>query len=225
MHYRYYVFAALLNLLGVSALQASTTASLPEWIKGDTNCSIDKRPARMYWEIVNTSERYCDTPSSCTVSEGAAARGRFSDNGGAWVALERSSSTSTSMNIRYLGAEPANWFLAFNASTQVAEGWTTWHGKRYELSCWKGAEPLTKRCQHYAETAVQQYASAQRLFCGFTADARWQDNEHVHYEWCRQKRGDEASLASETQARARAIADCRRKQIRIDRSWVNPATR
>lgn len=207
------------SLLGITAVSTTSYASpayLPAWIKGEMNCKIDGRPAKMTWKIENRYEGNCDSSGEyCTQAEYAVSVGSFSDNGGQWIPLESrgSRNNGNTFLIRYKGAEPDNWELTFVPSTEVATGWTTWRGNRYSLSCWKGDVPLPERCDAYATNAVQQYQSAQRLFCGIPTDARWQDNRNAHYNWCMQSKGNPAWLNAENKARSDALAQCRRTTV------------
>lgn len=206
----------MLGMAAVSSISHASTAYLPAWIKGDMNCKIDGRPAKMTWKIENRYETSCDSSGRyCTQSEYAVSVGSFSDNGGQWVPLA-SRGTRNGGNtflIHYQGAEPDDWELTFAPSTEVAAGWTTWRGNRYPLSCWKGDIPLPERCNAYATHAVQQYRSAQRLLCGIPNDARWQDNHTAHYNWCMQSKGNPAWLNAENKARSDTLAECRRTNV------------
>lgn len=205
------------SLLGMTAVSTTSYASLidfPRWASGDMNCKIDGRPAMMKWRLVDDPV-INNGDGTSTSSSGVTAVGHFSDNGGPWVSLG-SRGTRNGGNtflIRYQGAEPDNWELTFVPSTEVATGWTTWRGNRYTLSCWKGDVPLPERCDAYATNAVQQYQSAQRLFCGIPTDARWQDNRNAHYNWCMQSKGNPAWLNAENKARSDALAQCRRTTV------------
>ncbi|WP_020394015.1 DUF6006 family protein [Thiolinea disciformis] len=214
-----YISAALC-FCTLHPVYASQASPLPSWISGDSNCTIDGRPARMHWAIQDDPQTECDG-DSCSTTSGVRTVGRFSDNGGPWVELARISMSNNTMNIRYLGAEPNNWQLTYNSSTQVANGWTTWRGQRYPLSCWKGDTPLPTRCQNYANEAIRHYETAKNLSCGFDPDARWHNNYNNHYGWCMQVGGQPNTLEAEDLARSTAISICRRSRIiPIDRATL-----
>lgn len=119
-------------LLAFNDSNASTVAR--EWYFGTWDCNIDGRPAKMQWRVVNDPQTTCNG-NICSSTSGVKVVGHFSDNGGPWVPLAKRGSSPTSLSIRYLGAEQDNWYLRYNASTRSAQGWTTWRGNRYPLSC------------------------------------------------------------------------------------------
>lgn len=121
-------------LLGSSHTKASQIAG--EWFFGLWDCNIDGRPAQMEWKVVNDPQTTCDG-NVCSTTSGVRLVGRFSDNGSAWVSLGKrfSSRQRQDLGIRYLGAEPDNWYLRYNSRTRTADGWTTWRGNRYPLQC------------------------------------------------------------------------------------------
>ncbi|MBD2343873.1 DUF6006 family protein [Anabaena subtropica] len=116
--------------------EASQIAS--EWFFGSWNCNIDGRPAQMEWKVVDDPKTTC-SGGVCSRTSGVRLVGRFSDNGSAWVPLGRrfSSRQKQDLGIRYLGTEQDNWYLRYNSSTRIANGWTTWRGNRYPLQCRK----------------------------------------------------------------------------------------
>jgi Family of unknown function (DUF6006) len=107
-----------------------------EWFFGLWDCNIDGRPAQMQWRVVDDSQTTC-SGDVCSTTSGVRIAGRFSDNGSAWVPLEKrfSSRKKQDLGIRYLGGEKDNWYLKYNSLTKVADGWTTWRGNRYPLQC------------------------------------------------------------------------------------------
>ncbi|NJR32921.1 MAG: hypothetical protein HC778_09120 [Chamaesiphon sp. CSU_1_12] len=117
--------------LGISA-QASQVPS--QWYFGKWDCSIDRRPAKMQWLVVDDPQTSC-SGGVCSSSSGVKVVGRFSDNGSAWVPLSKNYVRGNDFGIRYQGAEPDNWFLRYNPSTKVASGWTTWRNNKYPLQC------------------------------------------------------------------------------------------
>ena len=129
------LYSSLLMATLVSTANASQIG-VENWYMGDTTCNIDGRPARMNWKVENEWVGNCNG-DICSGYENAKLVGKFSDNGGPWVALARTSSATNTLYIRYLGAEQDNWMLRYDPSTHRATGWTTWRGHRYPLSCWK----------------------------------------------------------------------------------------
>ena len=107
-----------------------------EWFFGLWDCNIDGRPAQMQWRVVDDSQTTC-SGGVCSSTSGVRIAGRFSDNGSAWVPLEKrfSSKKRQDLGIRYLGGEQDNWYLKYNSLTKVADGWTTWRGNHYPLQC------------------------------------------------------------------------------------------
>lgn len=105
-----------------------------EWYFGSWKCQIDGRPARMIWRVVDDPNTSC-VGDICTTTSGVKVVGKFSDNNSRWVPLKVRSSSSSTLNIRYMGAEQDNWFLRYDRNTRRATGWTTWRGNRYALSC------------------------------------------------------------------------------------------
>ncbi|MEH1821084.1 hypothetical protein FD723_01380 [Nostoc sp. C052] len=107
-----------------------------EWFFGLWDCNIDGRPAQMQWKVVDDPQTTC-SGDVCSTTSGVRLVGRFSDNGSAWVPLGKrfSSTKRQDLGIRYLGAEQDNWYLKYNSHTKIADGWTTWRGKRYPLQC------------------------------------------------------------------------------------------
>jgi hypothetical protein len=114
------------------AAQASQVQS--QWYFGKWDCSIDGRPAKMQWLVVDDPQTSC-SGNVCSSSSGVKVVGRFSDNGSAWVPLSKNYLRGNDFGIRYQGAEPDNWFLRYTPSTKVASGWTTWRNQKYPLQC------------------------------------------------------------------------------------------
>lgn len=113
--------------------EASQVAT--KWYFGNwQNCRIDGRPARMQWRVVDDPQTRC-SDGVCSTTSGVKVVGQFSDNRSRWVPLGIRSDRGNTLGIRYLGAEPDNWMLRYNPSTQAAQGYTTWRGQRYPLSC------------------------------------------------------------------------------------------
>ncbi len=127
---------ALLTLTSLSPLSeiASASQTASKWYFGSWSCTIDGRPARMRWRVVDDPQTTC-AGGICTSTSGVKVVGHFSDNGGPWTPLRATSSGPATLNMQYLGAEQAPWFLRYNAAQRQAQGWTTWRGHRYPLSC------------------------------------------------------------------------------------------
>jgi hypothetical protein len=123
---------------GLVLVSSHATASqvASEWFFGLWDCNIDGRPARMQWRVVDDPQTTCNG-NVCSSTSGVKVVGRFSDNGGGWVPLEKrfSNRQKQELGIRYLGREQDNWYLKYDTRTQVATGWTTWRGTRYPLQC------------------------------------------------------------------------------------------
>ncbi len=109
--------------------------AVSQWYHGWWDCNIDGRPAKMVWQVVNDSRTTCNG-NVCSTTSGVKTIGWFSDNRSPWVRLGINYTIGDRLGIRYLGSEPDNWELTFNASTLTANGWTTWRGNRYPLMCW-----------------------------------------------------------------------------------------
>jgi hypothetical protein len=122
--------------LVVASSHAKAGLAVREWFFGTWDCTIDGRPAQMQWYVVDDPQTTCNG-GVCSSTSGVRVVGRFSDNGSAWVPLGKrfSSSQRNDLGIRYLGGEQDNWYLKYNPSTRVADGWTTWRGNRYPLQC------------------------------------------------------------------------------------------
>ncbi len=118
-------------LLAALPAHASTVSG---WWGGAWQCTIDGRPAKMKWSAVDNSETSCDG-DVCTTSFGVAWRGRFSDNGSQWVALSNAR-PGRSGGLYFNHADGNQWYLP-RPSGNRTNGWTTWNGNRYPLSCWR----------------------------------------------------------------------------------------
>ncbi len=126
--------AALPLTLGCFDSNAQASQVPSQWYFGKWNCTIDGRPAKMQWLVVDDPQTTC-SGGVCSSSSGVKVVGRFSDNGSAWVPLATRYLRGNDFGIRYLGAEQNNWMLRYQPSTKVAAGWTTWRGNRYPLQC------------------------------------------------------------------------------------------
>ena len=125
---------ALLPLTLSFSIGAQASQVPSQWYFGKWDCSIDGRPAKMQWLVVDDPQTSC-SGNVCSSSSGVKVVGRFSDNGSAWVPLGKNYIRGNDFGIRYQGAEPDNWFLRYNPSTKVASGWTTWRNHKYPLQC------------------------------------------------------------------------------------------
>jgi Family of unknown function (DUF6006) len=114
--------------------EAIASQAVSQWYFGKWNCTIDGRPAKMQWLVVDDSQTSC-SGKVCSSSSGVKVVGEFSDNGGAWVPLAKRYVQGNEFGIRYLGREQDNWLLRYNPKSKVASGWTTWRGNRYPLQC------------------------------------------------------------------------------------------
>ncbi len=122
---------ALTLAFGVAPAHASMMVG--EWFHGSWNCRIDGRPSKMTWRVVDDPQTSC-RGDECTTTSGVTLRGRFSDNGSQYVPLRKTSSTAASLNFRHADGNP--WRLN-RRSANLADGYTTWQGQRYPLSCRK----------------------------------------------------------------------------------------
>ncbi len=128
----------LTAILISAALLASTVPSLAStvsgWWGGNWRCTIDGRPARMNWKIVNAGDTSCNG-STCTSTSAVAWRGSFSDNGSRWVPLTRPREGNLG-GMYFNHADGNKWYLRTPVNNR-SNGWTTWNGNRYPLSCWR----------------------------------------------------------------------------------------
>ncbi|WEF35126.1 DUF6006 family protein [Pseudoduganella chitinolytica] len=123
------VIAAALCGTPLALAQAPPAAG---WWGGSWTCTIDGRPARMAWTMVNVAEGDCEG-SVCTQVAGAEWRGKFSDNGSRWVPLTNPRRGSRG-GLYFNHADGNRWFLPRPIDSRT-KGWTTWQGQRYPLSC------------------------------------------------------------------------------------------
>jgi hypothetical protein len=124
--------------LGLGMGNSHASQVLSQWYFGKWDCSIDGRPSKMQWRVVDDSQTSCNG-DICSTSSGVKVVGRFSDNGTAWVPLTKRYLNGNNFGIRYLGKEQDNWFLKYQSSNKTATGYTTWRGNRYPLQCqWTG---------------------------------------------------------------------------------------
>ena len=103
-----------------------------EWWDGNWNCTIDGRPARMRWRIVNDSQG-SSSGGVATQTSGVKRIGQFSDNGSAWVPLSDARRASNG-GLLFRHADGNQWFLPREQGGRTS-GWTTWQGKKFPLIC------------------------------------------------------------------------------------------
>lgn len=118
----------------LSTFPAEAGILVGKWWDGNWNCTIDGRPARMSWRIVDDSQGTSNGSVASTTS-GVKRIGRFSDNGSAWVALSDPQERNNG-GLLFRHADGNQWFLP-KPIGNPSSGWTTWQGKRYPLVCWK----------------------------------------------------------------------------------------
>ena len=119
------------GVLVALAPPVAASQAVVEWYHGSWSCQIDGRPARMTWKIVDDTQVNC-AGDECSVVNGVATRGRFSDNGSRWVTLTAPSVNGDTLRFRHADGNP--WRLRRESATR-AVGHTTWNGSRFPLSC------------------------------------------------------------------------------------------
>jgi hypothetical protein len=111
------VAVLVVALLASPAARASL--SIEEWYVGHWDCEIDRRRGEMLWR----RERWQRDPV-----------GYFLDNGTRWVELSRVHSNDRQLVMRH--ADGNEWMLRLvGGGRNVAEGFTTWSGRRFRLVC------------------------------------------------------------------------------------------
>jgi Family of unknown function (DUF6006) len=120
--------------LFATTLTAHASTVAPGWWSGSWQCTIDGRPARMKWSVVDVGGTSCDG-EVCTSTSEVAWRGRFSDNGSQWVSLTNAR-PGRSGGLYFNHADGNKWYLPRPTANRT-KGWTTWQGNRYPLSCWR----------------------------------------------------------------------------------------
>ena len=113
--------AVLGGLLAAATSIPATASTIEGWWGGTWDCNIDGRPARMRWIPAESSS-------------GLYWKGSFSDSGSAWVPLSNARFGDRG-GLYFNHADGNRWYLAEPNGGNVAEGWTTWNGQRYALSC------------------------------------------------------------------------------------------
>ena len=102
------------------------------WWGGSWSCNIDGRPARMKWVAVDDTLTNCNG-DLCSTSHGARWKGSFSDNGSRWVPLSNPREGEKG-GLFFRHADGNQWYLRKPKGNNT-DGWTTWNGTRYPLSC------------------------------------------------------------------------------------------
>ena len=120
--------------LGFAISSPALASQVGGWWGGAWVCNIDGRPAHMKWVAVDNSQTSCDG-DVCSTSTGARWKGSFSDNGSRWVPLT-DPRASQKGGVYFRHADGNQWYLAKPANRRT-QGWTTWNGQRYALSCWR----------------------------------------------------------------------------------------
>ena len=125
----------LAGLCLLACLAGSAHASMAGgWWGGKWKCTIDGRPARMNWAVVDAGESSCDG-ETCTTTSAVRWAGKFSDNGSQWVKLTNARPGNLG-GLYFQHADGNRWYLAKPAGGK-AQGWTTWQNRRYPLACWQ----------------------------------------------------------------------------------------
>jgi len=108
---------------------------LSGWWGGDWTCTIDGRPARMKWIVVDAGVNMCDdNGNNCITNDRLRWKGGFSDNGSRFVPLTNPRQGNQG-GLYFRHADGNQWYLPKPAGNRTT-GWTTWNGQRYPLSCW-----------------------------------------------------------------------------------------
>lgn len=132
MRYSWHTLSCSITL-GLAVAIPANAGLVSGWWGGSWNCNIDGRSAQMRWTVVEDVEPPCNS-DLCSSSSGVHWEGRFSDNGGRWVALKNPRTATNTGGLFFNHADGNRWYLAKPVSNK-ASGWTTWNGNRYPLSC------------------------------------------------------------------------------------------
>jgi glucan-binding YG repeat protein len=109
---------------------AHASQAVGRWYHGDWRCTIDGRPSKMRWQVRDNPTTSCNG-NVCTTSAGVRTVGEFWDRNGPWVRLSIVKQSQSTLHFRH--ADGNLWFLQVSGSR--ANGWTTWNGSRFPLSC------------------------------------------------------------------------------------------
>lgn len=120
--------------LMVSISPASASQVVGGWWDGWWRCTIDGRPARMVWRVVDDSQTTCNG-NVCSTSFGVRWGGQFSDNGSRFVPLTNPE-VGQQGGLYFRHADGNRWYLPKPTANRTS-GWTTWMGRRYPLVCWR----------------------------------------------------------------------------------------
>lgn len=123
------IVGVVLFLICASPAGASQVAG--QWWFGEWRCTIDGRPARMSWRVVDDPQTQCQG-NVCSTSSGVKVVGRFSDNGSRWVPL--TSPQNSGAMLRFRHADGNRWQLT-RSNANLAVGNTVWQGRQFPLSC------------------------------------------------------------------------------------------
>jgi hypothetical protein len=120
---------------GISA-PASASFLVGHWLDGVWQCTIDGRPARMRWQVVDDPQASC-SGDWCTSAALVRRKGSFSDNGSRWVPLLNLRDGQERRGAFFDHADGNRWYLRKPNSSGRAVGHTVWQGTQYPLICWR----------------------------------------------------------------------------------------
>lgn len=124
--------AALIASAFAAGAPATAGQVAGTWYMGDWRCTLDGRATRIVWDVVSVDHGSSQGDVGTSVA-GAERRGRFWDRG-SWVTLSLGRATATTLHFKH--PDGNNWFLRRVSATQ-ANGYSTWEGRRFPLSCAK----------------------------------------------------------------------------------------
>lgn len=101
------------------------------WFSGEWNCRIDGRPSEIIWQVSLIPEGPCPN-NNCP--DHLPMIGGFREQNSGWHKLIKTSATTFDIKFTYTG-DNTPWYLVYDPSSGLANGHTTWNGKRYPLSC------------------------------------------------------------------------------------------
>ena len=122
--------------LGATAAGVVEASQASGWWGGSWACTIDGRPARMKWDVVDAGGASCSDDGGervCSTTSAVRWRGRFSDNGAPWASLA-DPRLGNQGGMFFTHADGNRWYLAKPVGGR-SRGWTTWNRQRYPLSC------------------------------------------------------------------------------------------